>query len=45
MKICVAEISGVNRNDGIYIMLKEHKPSTLGSFLHLRYGIIKAFYY
>ena len=25
VKICVGDINGVNRNNGIYIMLKEHK--------------------
>ena len=25
MKACVAGINGVNRNDGVYIMLKAHK--------------------
>jgi len=26
VNICVVDINGINRNEGIYIMLKEHKP-------------------
>ena len=40
VKICAVDTDGVNRNEGIYIMLKSTSTSILSCFLQIRYKVI-----